>query len=216
MKMSFCVVFILLVSMEFGFGQLQPYSENMKDFYFPYKQMFNLKTRTYVNISDTTEFFNWELKTNAMGRDTFLSIRVYGPDQIIVEESHYKIRKSDVLLNSYVLYQTINDTLHSQETHILDSMVFDYNQRSEDHIQWMVQYQEPVFDLFIKLLKIRTFEGYEPNSGTIKFKDKYFIRVNEDDILSHINNTYYARNLGIVKYSVVDSKGISKLFVLKE
>ena len=211
-------ILILLAVLFVGkcFGQIVPFTGNLEEYYFPYKKMFKAVTYVYKNYNDTTDEYIWKMQTIVSQKDTLLDTKVFDAKDILVEETINKISNSDVVMTNYSMHKITEDSIINFQGDIHDSLVFSFHHQLNESIRWQVQLQEPVFKTTLLMTKNRVFDGYEPHSQTIKFTDKYFMTVADKEYLSHINYTYYAKVKGIVKYSIIVSDGITKLYVFQQ
>jgi hypothetical protein len=81
---------------------------------------------------------------------------------------------------------------------------------------WSALYNTVVVGKDYTYRKTRDFKGYVDPLKAMKFEDKYYYTFEDKEVLDHQVKAYYRKDKGLIRYSVIDKQGISKLYLLDE
>ncbi|MEE9432148.1 MAG: hypothetical protein V3V16_13950 [Melioribacteraceae bacterium] len=176
--------------------------EKLKDFYYSTSNKIETKVYKYVDKNDSTKIEYWKVKsipkTNELKTVSYDSdFNIYNTfDEVITNDGAELIAYSDF---------EMNESGESKEikARVIDKDVYKWNNDKE--YSYSVKYENKYgrFEFEKKRDKIG-FETITVNGKeykTVKFKDTYFINaIDQNDEYGFYQNTFYAENIGMVKY----------------
>jgi|GEM_PF-5662986 len=212
MTKRICLLFGSLLLFLNIYGQKVQSAINLKEYYFPYKTCFTPVDYRFINNADATESIKWTLQTTLLNKDTLLNIKVYDTINRLVEETTHKIVEEGVVLQRFIVYKYKGDSCEQQHCSVTDSLVYSFHQQTNAEILWKVCIMDapPVF-----MKRSREFIGQDKFTTGMKFNDKYYFTINGEDYLDHQVKSTYSKNKGLTTYSIMNRKGISKVFKLE-
>jgi hypothetical protein len=188
---------------------------HLKDYYFPYRQLIHGAKYTFVNSIDSSEKYYWDFAPQVKGGDTIIIIRVRDAKLRLTEEVTQKVTENGLIMLSYIIFDYRENVMKKRDCMVLDSMIFKWDQKIEDSINWRVSYIDSTYMKPFQLNRVRIFSKFD-TLGLVKFKDYYYVKVGVTQILDHQVSSYYQRNKGLVKYTILYRNGITKLFNIIE
>ena len=176
--------------------------ENLKDFYYPFSNKTETKVYKYVDKKDSTKIEYWKVtsipKTNELKTVSYDSdFNVYNTfDEIITESGAELTAYSDFELND-------KDERKEIKAKVIDKDVYKWNGDNEYtySVKYVNKYGRFEFKKKRKKIGFETITVNGKDYKTVKFKDEYFINaIDQNDEYRFYQNTFYAENIGMVKY----------------
>jgi len=193
--------------------------ENLKDYYYPFKQAKEVKIYKYVDKINSENIEYWKVTTNPKTKtiltESFTTnFRLYN----IFEE---QLDDNGANLIRYADFQvSANGSNIKVDGTVVDENVYKWTEF--DKYKYSVNYRDPTYGN-AQFLKSRTQNGFEnfklfgTEYETVKFKDEYEIKLLEsNENYEFYQFTYYGKNIGMVKYERFYPDGTSVQLELEQ
>lgn len=176
---------------------------NFKEYYFPFGKSKEIKVYKYVDKKNPNKVEYWKVtthpETNHLLTESYTSdFQLYNIfEEVINSEGAELIKYTNFEENENGQNIKINAT-------IIDKDVIKWN--DDDKYKYSVKYEHPKYgnEKFIKERKKNITESLSLNGteySTIKFLDEYEIKsIDHNESFRFFQFTYYAKNLGMIKY----------------
>ncbi|WP_047547371.1 hypothetical protein [Psychroserpens sp. Hel_I_66] len=176
--------------------------ENLKDFYYPFSNKTETKVYKYVDKNDSTKIEYWKVisipETNELKTISYDSdFNIYNTfDEVITETGAELTAYSDFELND-------NGDRKEIKAKVIDKDVYKWNGNNE--YTYSVKYVNKYGRFDFKKKRAKSgLENITVNGKkyrAVKFRDDYLINaIDQNDEYGFYQNTFYAENIGMVKY----------------
>ena len=176
--------------------------ENLKDFYYPFSNKTETKVYKYVDKNDSTKIECWKVtsipETNELKTVSYDSdFNIYNMfDEIITDNGAELFAYSDFEFNE----SGENEEIKAK---VIEKNVYKWN--DDKGYSYSVNYSNKYGRFEFKKTRVKsgfkTIIVNEKEYKTVEFKDTYFINaIDQNDEYGFYQNTYYAENIGMVKY----------------
>jgi hypothetical protein len=229
-----CIVIISSLLHSCSLSDNEKTYEGLKGYYFPIDSINPTKVYHYRSKKDSTDLF-WELTTQRRENKTFLFTKAYSYNAkgeiVVLEELKEEINDKGAYLKKYVQYEHVGfDTLYKLNSTILETSVMLWEPKYEESISWSLSNESKQYENIIRFIsKDRTLIN---SSEMIEFKGQTFKAVKFGDVyktvftnkvngkVENINefhqDSYYAENIGLYKYSRRFNDNSSVTFTLQD
>jgi len=192
------LIYLLLIS---GLaGCLSKSNIQLKEYYFPVNKFTEPKVYKFVDANDTTNIVYWRLSLEIKNNDTLFTTRGFNSQKQQIELFEEKITSKGALATNFI---DIYDTKTLREGSIKENEVFLWNASTTYSYKIFVKEGQYILE------KLRTpttqtvtreFDGDKFNS--IVMKDLYKTRDidSEEVMFTNKQETYYAKDIGIIGY----------------
>jgi hypothetical protein len=185
---------------------------SMREFYFPFESFVPGTAYKFVNDKDSNDVNLWGLHTIVDNYDTFLVTNTYNGKGVQLESIAELVGWTGTQLHEYMVY-SIDSTgsTHTIPATVEEDSIFKWTYTYNDSSVWSVDYSDQ--DNEIRMRKTRTFmnDSAEVNvfgqpCKCMEFCDRYEILSLAPDgsrkITKYSTQNFYARGVGLVRYSV--------------
>ena len=188
----------------------------LKDFYFPYKDLFEPQIYCYANVNDTTDKTYWSMQTKIEGKDTIFLTSIKDAQLRLTEELEEKIVENGSRLQKYTLYKNeSNNTQISAPCQVIDSVIFNWNQNVNESMILKVHFPDFTSKQTIEFTKKRTWMKFDSQYKTAIFTDINSMKM-ESSFLSHnyVIENYYKKGVGLINYKIFEESKLLKDYKL--
>ncbi len=183
--------------------------EAIKTFYFEDIQPGETQVYKFVDENDPDKVVYWRMEVSKDNKR--LITYTYNSDFFLQNEFHELITEEGAIATKYInFYEGIEGPI---EAEILENDVYRWNQ--DKPISYKVEFK--VYGDEVKVEKKRTFIkrlSINYKGGLLEtklFRDDYDSSVNGENVYQGYMHSYYAEGLGIVRFDMIDSNGVSKM-----
>ncbi|SCY10309.1 hypothetical protein SAMN05192588_1165 [Nonlabens sp. Hel1_33_55] len=177
--------------------------ENLREYYYSIGDKEQIQIYQYVDKFDTENIEYWKV-TGSPTTKTILTESFNSDFELYnIFEEHLDDKGAAVFRYADFQIKKNESSIRINGT-VIDSMVFKW--LDSEKYQYSINYLDPAFGE-MNFLKKRTldefvdFTLFETEYETAKFKDEYeMIQLNANEVYKFYQFTYYARNIGMVKY----------------
>lgn len=206
------MLLLLLFITVFSYNLHAQDTDNLKDYYFPYQDLFEPKVYQYVDKNDPLNTLYWWLETKVYQGDTIFATRVFDAYGYVREQYHEKITAtgSELITYSLIIKKT------SISTQIVHNKVFSWNQSPEESIKWSARYDSPFGNESIR--KSRQFLDKIPTSKTfhkqayscLAFKETFRHSILDSKgaaTYDFYQTSHYAKSIGLLSFNrIIEDK----------
>lgn len=182
----------------------------IKDYYFPYIDLVNQQTYYYVNANDTADKSIWTMKTIVQNWDTLFLTQIHDSKNRITESLVEKITKESSQLIEYKLFNYDNENNQTfRECVIVNSLIFKWNQKLNDSINWKVNYQDFFESNLNEFSKTRILLQIDSEKNIAKFKDLFhFAMIGSNRLYDWSTESHYQKGKGLINFKVNLPNGV--------
>lgn len=180
--------------------------KQVDNYYFQVSDFFVERTFCYVNQTDTSEKALWKMQTILSNHDTLFQTTILNNGKLS-ERLTEKIHNGNSKIISYTLYNEGNESVCS----IIDSMIYEANQKMNEQIKWSVTFQDFYSTNIFGLTKVRKLKSLVNDK-------KIFSDEMQVDIIGTSNNykysveSVYQKGKGLISYKITRPNGQVKDF----
>jgi len=186
----------------------------LKDYYFPIKKLQKGKIYTYINASDSSERYNWLVQTKINKGDTLVLTQVKDSKGRLTEEVIQEVSKTGMIMQAYKIIDYKDNKTKQKVCQVKEPYMYNWLQMPEDSVTWSVSYYDSTYSKNFELKKTRVFKKLDPERDLAKFSDYYYVKVGESQLFDHEVTSYYKRDVGLYKYTILYRNGVTKVFIL--
>ncbi|MGE5424585.1 MAG: hypothetical protein ACM3N9_04430 [Syntrophothermus sp.] len=156
------------------------------------------------------------MKTIILKKDTLFQTSIFDNKNRIIEIMTEKVVKGISRIQHYTLFSYDKQgSKHSSDCQILDSVVFNEQQKINESIQWKVHFKDFSSSNTCELTKIRVLKNTEENQNTYSDLMRFVVLETKYGY-EYYMTAVYQKNKGLVAYKVNLPGGVTKNYILKE